>query len=72
MEIDCGSVVRDADIEMAGLQEAANHAARLRKRGICTHGWAKVPDVGPAKCLECGKVFACADDLYADRRELMI
>jgi len=67
-----------ADIEMAQLQAAANHESRLKKRGICTHGWLQGPP-GPVNkptnictCLHCGKTWPTVEDAYKERRELLI
>ena len=71
------SPIQDADIEMAELTAAANRESRLRKRGICTHGWIQGPP-GPWNkptkvwtCLHCGKVFQSEEDLMENRRELL-
>ncbi len=63
---------QDADIEMADLQRSAAREARLKKAGICTHGWYQAKYGQPAVCLECGKVFACESDLNDERRENLI
>lgn len=65
----------DADIEMAGLQAEANRNAKLRKRGICTHGWVQSgvdasgkPMSGTcAKCHDCGRIFSSYDALEYSR-----
>ena len=64
--------MNDADIEMAGLQRTGNTISRLRKKGICLHGWIQAPDKGPAKCLDCGKAWPSALELHEERRELRI
>ena len=61
----------DADIEMAQLEEAGNRAARLRKRGICDHGWLQGHPDGTVTCNHCGKVFASFDAAYAAHDEVM-
>lgn len=58
---------QDADFEMMELQDAAKRERRLKKFGICTHGWYSANSV--AKCNECGKVFATETELLEDRRE---
>lgn len=67
---------RDADIEMADLEQSAERDAQLRKAGICVHGWtqggvdaAGTPRSGRcAKCLDCGRIFASDDDLEHSRQ----
>ena len=56
--------LRDADVEMAGLEAIGRRVAALRKRGICAHGWVQgAPgsaanfDASPVTCHECGAVF---------------
>lgn len=71
---DPDSPIQDADIEMADLQAAANREARLRKRGICTHGWLQGPPGPPdapttvATCLHCGQTWPTIDDAHEARR----
>lgn len=60
---------QDADFEMAELQNAAKREARLRKKGICTHGWYNSKT---ATCNHCGKVFESEAHLLEDRRENLI
>jgi len=36
-----GAFDNDADIDTARLNEIADHAARLERKGICTHGHIK-------------------------------
>lgn len=55
---------QNADFEMMELQDSARRERRLKKLGICTHGWYKAN-----KCNECGKVFATEAHLLEDRRE---
>lgn len=62
----------DADLEMAALERTGSTMARLRKRGICLHGWRCSPVSGPAKCNDCGKVFPNAEALEEEARELRI
>ena len=58
---------QDADIEMDSLTTAANRAAALAKRGICTHGWLFAPAYGQARCNDCGRVFKDRAHAYAER-----
>lgn len=64
---------RDADIEMAQLTAMGNHAAKLRKRGICTHGWMQGPNaargVKVLTCLDCGKEFPGGDAEHQAERD---
>lgn len=67
---------QDADLEMASLQEAGNTIARLRKRGICTHGWIQGPP-GPASkpttvwtCHHCGKTWPTEVALRDEEEEI--
>ena len=64
---------RDADIEMAELTAVANTAARLRKRGICSHGWMQGPPGNPVlTCLDCGKEFPGGDaEHWAERNRIL-
>ena len=68
---------QDADLEMAELTASANRISRLRKRGICTHGWVQGPP-GPAgkptsiwTCHDCGKTFQSEAELDEARAELL-
>jgi hypothetical protein len=63
--------LQDADIEMAELTAAGNRSARLRRQGICDHGWLKAPVGQPATCNDCGAVFPSAEDAYAARRTVL-
>lgn len=64
---------QDADLEMRGLEEQANLETRLKKRGICTHGWNKPVELGkPARvCNDCGEVFKNEVELYEARYDAM-
>jgi hypothetical protein len=62
---------QDADLEMAELQAAANRESRLRKAGICTHGWYKAPAGQPATCNHCGKIFNTESALLESRKEAL-
>lgn len=58
----------------AKLEAAGNKIAKLRARGICTHGWLQGPPgnaTGPAKCLDCGASFESMAAAYAANREAM-
>lgn len=71
--------MNDSDIEMIELERAGNHAARLKKMGICVHGWtqggvnaqgvhAREGGGGTcAKCLDCGRIFESEDALWHSR-----
>src|SRR5262245_18390491 len=69
--------IRDADIEMAELQEVADRSARLRKRGICTHGWLQGPPGPPSAprtdciCHHCGKTWPTVDEAIEEGRRLL-
>lgn len=63
---------RDADLQMAELQAAANHESRLRKAGICTHGWYCAPAGKPAVCHHCQQSFPTEAHLLEARREALI
>jgi hypothetical protein len=63
--------VNDADLEMAELEAAAAHEARLRKRGRCPHGWRHAPDNGPVTCLDCGATFPDIEAAEEARREVL-
>ena len=62
--------IQDADIEMAQLNTAAHRERRLKKMGICCHGWYETRPV--VKCRDCGKVFKSEDELNWERREALI
>ena len=57
----------------------ADHAAALRKAGICTHGATQGhtekyrPDLAPNKveCLDCGEQWDSFDAYYAARRAML-
>lgn len=69
---------RDADFEMRDLQAQANRESRLRKRGICAHGWTQGPPGPPDKptsvvtCLYCGQTWQTDAEAYAARREVLL
>ena len=70
--------LQDADLEMAELQASANREARLRRKGICTHGWLQCPP-GPidkptnvVTCLHCGQVFKTEAKANEARREALL
>lgn len=62
---------QDADIEMAELVAAGDRSARLRKQGICDHGWITAPPGEMATCNDCGARFPSAEDAYAARRAIL-
>lgn len=70
--------LQDADLEMAELTAGARQEARLKKKGICTHGWLQGPPGPPNKptsvctCLHCGKVWPTVEDAHEERREILI
>jgi hypothetical protein len=74
------TTMNDADIEYANLVAAGTREARLRKQGICCHGWTQSYNPiwaihlkpGEVQCKECGKVFASEADCYAERCENLI
>jgi hypothetical protein len=68
---------QDADLEMAELTASAKRETRLRRAGICAHGWLQGPP-GPdhkptsvVTCLDCGAVFASEADAHEARREAL-
>lgn len=68
---------QDADLEAAALNEAANRETRLKRRGICAHGWLQGPP-GPkhaptkvCTCLDCGKTWATTDEAHEERRLIL-
>jgi hypothetical protein len=63
--------MNDADFEMHELERTGNTLARLRKKGICCHGWIQAPHFGPAKCLDCGKLWVNAAALHKERDQLL-
>lgn len=64
--------MRDADIEQRQLENTGNLIARLRRKGICLHGWVKMPQVGECECLQCGKKWPSAAECDEERQELKI
>ncbi len=72
MTHDPESTIQDADLEMNSLVCTANRMSRLKKKGICFHGWRFAPDHGEAKCLDCGKVFKNSAEMEEETRELRI
>ena len=61
--------MNDADIEMRELEIAANRIARLKRRGICCHGWYKTIPI--VRCNECGKEFPDVAALHEERDQLL-
>ena len=69
-EDDTPAGYRDADIEQAAMEAIGRHESRLRKRGICTHGWAQGQPGGkdgPIECLYCHRIFKNSAEHYAER-----
>jgi hypothetical protein len=64
-------MINDADIETADLQARANHESRLRKKGICAHGWIKTFDNGAVLCLDCQKSFPDRETMEEERKEIL-
>jgi hypothetical protein len=62
---------QDADFDMRSLESAGRHAQAMRRKGLCPHSWVMAPDVGEAKCLDCGKVFQNAAALWAEHDRIM-
>lgn len=68
---------QDADFDAASLTAQANHESRLRKRGICTHGWIQGPPGPPNApttvwtCNYCGKVFPTEQAIHAARNSAL-
>jgi len=62
---------QDADFEMRDLEAKGAAVSRLRKQGICAHGWGRVPDVGECECLYCGQMFPNKEAFYAAWHEVM-
>ena len=60
---------QDADFEMRDLQSVASRVSKLRKRGICVHGWTQGQPNGSVKCLDCGALFATAAAHWAAHKE---
>jgi hypothetical protein len=65
----CGT---NPDAAQRMLEAAGNKIARLKARGICTHGWMQGP---PGKavltCLDCGATFASDHEHQAARRKAL-
>ena len=63
---------KDADLQAGRLNEIANLDARLKKQGICTHGWRRNHSGNGTRveCLHCGKI-ATAGTLDEERAELL-
>ncbi|HEX8312329.1 MAG TPA: hypothetical protein VF614_13495 [Chthoniobacteraceae bacterium] len=61
--------MNDADLEMAGLQAAADRESALRRKGICTHGFYMAPRGQKAVCRHCGAEFATEAELLEERAE---
>ena len=68
-DMDLPNGYQDADMEQSALERAGALTAALRRRGICDHGWLMAPAGEPARCLNCGAVFADTAAAYEARRE---
>lgn len=64
--------MNDVDIELHDLERAANTMARLRRKGVCFHGWTQTSRVAPhtCTCRDCGIVFASEADCFEAREDL--
>ena len=63
--------MNDTDIELHDLTTAAHTIGRLKRKGICFHGWRQGPPGKPVcTCLDCGKTWP--SELHCDEeiREL--
>lgn len=56
----------DADLEMHEITLAAHNISRLKKKGICTHGWYFAPAGHRAHCKECNADFESEAALLLD------
>jgi hypothetical protein len=61
-------MLRDADIEMWELEEAANHEAALKKIGKCPHSWR---NSRTCECYDCGKKFNSIEEMDEERFEIL-
>jgi len=64
--------LQDADLESAELIWQASCEARLKRKGICTHGWLSAPVGKPCVCKDCGKVWESAELAYEERKEILL
>lgn len=62
--------MNDVDIEMHDLETAAHTMGRLRKKGICFHGWTVKFGEPATVCRDCGKVFPSFEAMNDERDEL--
>jgi len=66
---------QDADFEMRELEEMGNRAARLRAKGICTHGhvqgFTRRDGSTGTKCLNCPVIFKNDEAWWAEHRALV-
>ncbi len=61
----------DADMLQAQLYRIGRKASRLRKRGICTHGWSQRRPDGSVECLHCHQAFATEAEHHRAYREAL-
>ena len=68
---------QDADFEMRELEARGNRAARLRAKGICTHGHVQGGDFdnpdkpSEVKCLNCPATFPTMNEWHQEHRSLI-
>ena len=62
---------QDGDFEQAELETLAKRSSRLKKRGLCDHGWVQGNVDKTATCLHCNKTFPSRNDLENDRRRVL-
>ena len=62
---------QDADFEQNALERLGARSAKLRKQGICSHGWLFAPEHGEAKCLHCNKVFPDSETARDEGRRIL-
>lgn len=62
--------MNDADIETRELENAGNTISRLKKKGICCHGWIKAPAGCAVICLDCGKIWKNYSDFDEEREQI--
>ena len=59
--------MRDADMQQAEFERLGNQISRLRKQGICTHGWLQTKPI--VTCKHCGQVFASEEAAHEAFKE---